>query len=263
MRKSHVLVSYAGLAVAAALAATPAHAQQEFSWHGRLAAGQTIEIRGINGGIDAAPATGPEVMVTAVKEAHHRGNPADVKIEVVPHAGGVTICAVYPTRSGAVNDCRPGGGGHGDLRDTDVEVNFTVHVPAGVRFEGRTVNGGITANGLAGEVDANTVNGGIRISTSGIARASTVNGGVDVVMGRTDWTGTLEFKSVNGGVRVTLPGNASTEVSASTVNGGLNSDFPLMVQGRLNPRHIEGTIGQGGRKLQLETVNGTIDLRRG
>ena len=29
-----------------------------------------------------------------------------------------------------------------NVRDNDVTVTFTVHVPAGVRFAGRTVNGG-------------------------------------------------------------------------------------------------------------------------
>ncbi len=259
MRNTHMLLSCAGLAVAFATA-LPAAAQQEFSWHGRIAAGQTVEIRGISGSIDASPATGPEVQVTAVKHGH-RSNPADVKIEVVPHAGGVTICTVYPSRWGRINECRPGGG-HNDVRDNDVAVDFTVHVPAGVKFDGNSVNGDVNASGLTGDVQAQTVNGGIRIATRGVARGKTVNGGIDVIMGSTDWTGDLEFQSVNGGVRVTLPANASTHVSASTVNGGLNSDFPLMVQGRLNPRHIEGTIGQGGRELRLQTVNGSIDLRR-
>ncbi len=259
MRNTHMLLSCAGLAAALATA-LPAAAQQEFSWHGRIPAGQTVEIRNVNGSIDASPGSGPEVQVTATKRGH-RDNPADVKIEVVPHAGGVTICAVYPGRGGRANDCQPGGG-HNDVHNNDVEVDFTVHVPAGVAFDGHNINGGVTATGLTGNVNAETVNGGIRIATQGVAHAKTVNGGIDVVMGRTDWTGTLEFKSVNGGVRVSLPANASARVSASTVNGSLNSDFPLMVQGRLNPRHIEATIGQGGRELQLETVNGSIDLRR-
>ena len=263
MRYTHVL-SCAGLAVALAslLGTTPASAQreQQFSWHGRIASGQTVEVRGINGSIEAAPATGAEVEVTAIKRGR-RDDPAEVKIEVVPHAGGVTICAVYPGRWGKANDCRPGGG-HNDTRDNDVSVEFTVHVPAGIAFSGHNVNGGIGVKGLTGNVDAETVNGGIEIATRGIARAKTVNGGIDVVMGSTDWTGDLEFESVNGGVQVSLPANANTHITASTVNGGLNSDFPLMVQGRLNPRHIEGTIGQGGRGLRLQTVNGSIDLRR-
>ncbi|HEX2646706.1 MAG TPA: hypothetical protein VHO95_05735, partial [Candidatus Dormibacteraeota bacterium] len=40
-------------------------AQQEFHWKGTIAAGKTIEIKGVNGDIDAVAGSG-EVEVTAV-----------------------------------------------------------------------------------------------------------------------------------------------------------------------------------------------------
>ena len=48
----------------------------------------------------AEPSGSNEVEVVAEKRAK-RDNPEDVRIEVVPHAGGVTICAVYPSRAAA------------------------------------------------------------------------------------------------------------------------------------------------------------------
>jgi DUF4097 and DUF4098 domain-containing protein YvlB len=248
--------------IAATLVAAPAAAQQnEFSWHGTMTAGQTLEIRGISGDIDATLAPGSEARVTADKHAR-RSNPADVKIVAVPHSGGVTICALYPAPSGRPeNTCEPGGG-RNNSRNNDTEVDFTVHVPAGVQFSAHNVNGDVTANGLRGDVDAQTVNGGITVSTSGVVNATTVNGGITADMGSAAWTGDLALKTVNGGIRVTLPADVNAEVSASTVNGGLSTDFPLTVQGRFNPRHIQGVIGKGGRKLSVQTVNGGIDLRR-
>ncbi|MGH7672909.1 MAG: hypothetical protein ACREMC_08415, partial [Gemmatimonadales bacterium] len=76
-------------------AAGSAAAQEDFRWHGRLAPGKTIEVKGVNGDVRAVAATGPEVDVTAAKRAR-RSDPDEVKIEVVEHEGGVTICAVYP-----------------------------------------------------------------------------------------------------------------------------------------------------------------------
>jgi hypothetical protein len=35
------------------------------------------------------------------------------------------------------------------------------------------------------------------------------------------------------------------------------------VRGRFSARRFSGTIGSGGRHLRLETVNGSIRLRRG
>jgi DUF4097 and DUF4098 domain-containing protein YvlB len=82
-------------------------------------------------------------------------------------------------------------------------------------------------------------------------------------MGRSDWAGALEFETVNGSITVVLPDGVGAEVVASTVNGGIDTDFPLTVRGRFSARRLTGTIGEGGRRLRLETVNGAIRIRRG
>ncbi len=251
----------ATLAVLAAVLAAPALRADDFHWQGRVASGATIEVKGVNGGIDAEPASGSEVEVTAGKRAR-RSNPDDVEIKVVEHTGGVTICAVYPSREGLPNECRPGSGGRMNTRDNDVNVEFRVRVPAGVRFTGRTVNGAIQARSLPADAEAYTVNGSIRIESAGVARGETVNGSIDAVLGRADWQGELTLKTVNGAIRVDIPSGLNAEVRAQTVNGDISTDFPLTVQGRISKRRIQGTIGSGGRQLDLETVNGGIELRQ-
>jgi Putative adhesin len=238
-----------------------AEEQGEFRWHGALAAGRTVEIKGINGRVEANPASGGEVEVVAVKTAR-RSNPDDVRIEVVQHEGGVTICAVYPSPDGEQNTCTPGSGGHMNTRNNDTSVEFTVRVPPGVRFTGRTVNGEVEAHDLGADVEAYTVNGSIHISTAGLARAHTVNGSINAVMGRAEWTDELEFKTVNGGIDLTFPAGLSAELEATTLNGQISTDFPLTVQGTFSRRHKSGTIGGGGRGLRLETVNGSVQIRR-
>ena len=240
----------------------PAAEQGEFRWHGPVAAGRAVEIKGVNGRIEANPAPGGEVEVVAVKTAR-RSDPDDVRIEVVQHEGGVTICAVYPNVAGQpANTCTPGRGGHMSTRDNDTNVEFMVRVPAGVRFTGRTVNGGVEAHDLSADVEASTVNGSINITTAGLARAQTVNGSINAVMGRADWSDELEFKTVNGGIDLTFPASLSAEVEAKTLNGQISTDFPLTVQGTFSRRHMSGTIGNGGRELRLETVNGGVRIRR-
>jgi hypothetical protein len=249
-------------AVILAAASAPAAAQDSWSWNGRLRAGQTLEVKGVNGSITAAAARGDDARVSAVRRAR-RSNPADVVFEVVEHAGGVTICAVYPHRPGRpANECRPGSGGRNNVENNDVVVDFTVAVPIGVHFVGHTVNGGIEATGLAADAEGRTVNGSVRVSTRGLARAHTVNGSIDVAMGRTDWSGTLRFEATNGAVVVRMPANLNADVSATTVNGGIETDFPLEVRGRIAQRRLTGTVGSGGRTLELATVNGAISLKR-
>ena len=52
-----------------------------WSWHGRIAAGKTVEIRGINGDVSADAAEGAEVQVTATKRGR-RSDPDEVRIEI-------------------------------------------------------------------------------------------------------------------------------------------------------------------------------------
>src|SRR5882672_2068609 len=221
---------------------SPAAAQTDFQWHGRLAAGQTIELKGINGDIRATASSSGDVEVTAARSSR-RSNPADVRIEVVPHAGGVTICAVYPTVPGrAPNTCGPGGEGSSNTRDNDTVVHFDVRVPYGVGFIGRTVNGEINAESLQGDAEAYTVNGSVRLTTTGLALASTVNGSVNVSMGRADWPNGATFKTVNGGITLTLPSAFDAELRAEVLNGSITSDFPVTVTGQVSPRRLSGRI---------------------
>lgn len=247
---------------AASLVALPASAQT-WNWNKALAAGKRLEIKGVNGDVIATPAAGNQVEVVAHKSAR-RSNPDDVKIQVVEYDGGVTICAVYPTPRGASeeNECRAGEHGHMNTRNNDTQVDFEVRVPRGVEFAGRTVNGKVSATGMSAYTIATTVNGGVRITTSGLARASTVNGGVDVRMGAANWDGDLEFSTVNGDIVVAMADPLNADVSASTVNGSLSTDWPMTISGKWGPRHMHGKIGSGGRDLDLSTVNGDIELRK-
>jgi len=235
---------------------------QDWEWQGSVARGDAIEIKGINGGIKATGASGSQVMVTAVKKGKD-DDPADVRIEVVEHSGGVTICAVYPDVEGKKNECAPGDGGRLSSKDNDVSVNFSVQVPQGVRLIAKTVNGDVEAGDLKADAMVVTVNGDIKVSTTGIAKAKTVNGSIQASMGRSDWDGKLGFNTVNGNITVRLPAGVNADVSASTVNGSMDTDFPLTVQGRFSMKNMRGTIGSGGRDLEIETVNGSIHLERG
>lgn len=236
---------------------------EDFTWRKRMAAGQTLEIKGVNGEIRAVLATGDEAEVTATRRGR-RSDPDKVEIKVVEHRDGVTICAVYPTpeRSRQENECAPGDEGHMNTENNDVEVTFVVKVPRGVHYAAHTVNGEIRAAGLKSNVEAETVNGGVRVSTEGRVLASTVNGSIDASMGNADWGEDVSFTTVNGGITLDLPAEVNAELRASTVNGDIVSDFPVTVRGRFGPRRVTGTLGRGGHELELETVNGSITLRK-
>jgi hypothetical protein len=260
MRMTPRLAPLASALVITLAAAASAAAQSDFQWRGAIPAGDAVEIRGANGNVTATRAPGNEVRVVATKSAR-RNDPDEVRIEVVEHAGGVTICAVYPTpHRSQPNECRPGGGRH-NTQNNDVRVDFTVEIPAGVVFLGRTINGNVAATGLASDASVRTTNGNIRLETSETGNARTTNGRIDAVLGRADWDGAAEFRTTNGNVTLSVPAGLNADLRASTTNGRIDSDFPVLVRGTVSRRSLNGVIGEGGRTLQVRTTNGSIRLR--
>lgn len=235
---------------------------REFHWSGKLQPDQIVDIKNLNGFIEARGDGGDQVEVTAEKS----GPDSDlVKVEVVPNAEGVTICAVYPGgRLGAeTGPCEPGENWHTDNHNTRAKVNFTVHMPNNLRFAGTSVNGNVTAEDMGRFVRAKSVNGSVRVSTQQWAELSTVNGSIEGRMGTADWSGTLKISSVNGSIDLEMPGSLNADVRFKSVNGRLDSDFPLTVSGKFGGRKLEGRVGNGGRELDVNTVNGNVSLKRG
>lgn len=234
---------------------------QDFEWSGRMASGETLEIKGINGSISVEPSSGSEVEVVA--EARSRkSDPSTVRIEMVEHADGLTFCAVYPTPDGRrENFCGAGEDGRMNTQDNDVSVHFEIRVPADIDFVGRTVNGDVEAYGLGGDVIAQTVNGSIEIETEGFAEAETVNGSIDAVLGASDLRFGAEFSTVNGSITLDLHDDVDAEIDATWLNGSFESSIPFYATGRVSRRSAQGTLGDGGVELELSTVNGSIEIR--
>ena len=252
----------ARFAVAAALPWTAFAFQADFNWSGTVSPGQTLAVKNVNGFVHAELATGNVIEVTGHKTVH-RGDPNSVEIRVAPTANGVTICAVYLGDGSTSNDCESSHGNHNGGRDNnDVTVDFTVKVPAGVHFAPQTVNGAVRAMGLKSDVQAASVNGNVRVQTSGLVRASTVNGSIEATMGASTWDGALSFSSVNGSIDITMPSGINADVHATSVSGGISSDFPLTMNGSLNKGSVRARIGAGGHELKFSTVNGAITLHQ-
>ncbi len=265
-------VSLVAIAVALVVTVPALEAQDDrFEWSGRIDRGDRIEIQGLTGDIRAVATSGNQVEVVAVKRGRRR-NFDEVQFEVVEDDDGVTICAVYPERRGRRRrriepyECEPGGWrNHVSIDDVDVDVDFEVRVPSGVRFTGRTISGDVEAEGLDAFVLARTVSGDIYVSTSDLADAVTVSGSIDVAMGRADWRGDLDFHTVSGDITISFPASLETDIEFESLSGDMDSDFPITITSRRNRwigGRISGTIGDGGRSLSLKTISGDVRLHR-
>ena len=110
---------------------------------------------------------------------------------------------------------------------------------------------------------AQTVNGDVSVRAHGSAEAQTVNGSIEAMIGHADRADDLRFETVNGNITLLLPEDAGAEIEAHTLNGDIDTDWPLEIErGGWVGRSAKGVIGGGGPELSLKTINGSIHLGR-
>lgn len=247
--------------------------REGFFWSAKLAPGQTIEIKTVQGSIRAEGSSGSQVEVEARRANPYSAMP-NPRIEVVPSDRGFIVCAVSvdPNREQASrHGCAPGTST--GAANSDTQVDFLVRVPAGVRFVGRTLNGKVEAHALRGDTEVHTVNGDVDLSTTGAAAVDTVNGSIVAALAGPEspckqakrasvcpFAGA--FHTVNGNITLSVPPCASANVRGKTLYGKVSSDFPLSVQTESAGASVKGSLRHGKEELQLSTVNGSIRLRR-
>jgi putative adhesin len=279
--------------VPALLSAQERPADDLFTWSGRVASGSALGIKHYNGPIDVREGTGDRVEFRAERRSRRS---SELSFEVQNESDGITICGVWRGRS-ACDEGRRRGWDSDD--DGPPSSRLTVVLPKGVRLRATTGNGDVTVekasndveirsgNGdvrvtlTAGQVDVATGNGELEIdgatgpvkattgngrvyvlTSSGPVTARTGNGEIDVRMKTLTGSSDMQFTTGNGSITVALPGNFNGEIEASTGNGEFRSDFPVQVIGRLNPHHVRGTIGTGGRLIKMSSGSGRLELRK-
>jgi len=142
-------------------------------------------------------------------------------------------------------------------------VSYEVEVPSKSDLDLRAMNGGLSVVDVSGVLRLETMNGGIHLeAVSGDVVAETTNGGMHVLLDGDRWQGKgLDAVTTNGGVTVRIPDGYSAHLETGTVNGGIDIDFPVTVQGRIG-RRVTTDLGRGGATIRVITTNGGVVIRR-
>jgi len=246
-----------------ALISLPAAAQNsgDFRWEKAVAAGNEVSIHNINGDIKVTPSTNGRVSVIGIKRGNSRYYDR-IKAEVQETSHGISVCVIQDDTDSYCDD--RGIHSHGDHDWDRVSMDLEVAVPANLTVSAGSVSGSVDINGANGDVDARSVSGDVRLThlRASSVSAHTVSGSVDVRVDAFTGRGDLSFKSVSGDVTLEVPRGFDADVSMSTVSGDMNSDFPITLgNGRMSRRRIEARIGNGGRRLDVSTVSGSLRLR--
>jgi hypothetical protein len=149
-------------------------------------------------------------------------------------------------------------------RDFSWSVSYEVFVPRRTDLSIVTHNGGISISDVQGRLEFTAVNGGVALRrVGGTVRGGTTNGGLSIELTGDRWDGEeLDVKTTNGGISMSVPENYSAHLETGTVNGNLNIDFPVTVQGRIT-REIAVNLGAGGPTIRAMTTNGGVRVKRG
>jgi hypothetical protein len=253
------------VAAPAALHAQERQSERDYALSERVPAGQWIRVRNLIGDIRVRGSSSDKVEVVGTKR-WRRGDPKDVRIETKRSSdGSILVCAFWTENASCTEtdyESHNDGWRRGD-RNNDVAVDFEIRVPKGVKVGVWSVNGGVSVDGASSEVRAGTVNGSVEaVSTSGPVTASTVNGSVHATMGRFEGDQDLNYSTVNGSVVAEFTGDVDANIDLSTVNGRFQTDWPVTISGRIDPRRLRATLGKGGRRIRMSTVNGNVELRK-
>ncbi|HEY8227145.1 MAG TPA: hypothetical protein VIG25_17860 [Pyrinomonadaceae bacterium] len=148
-------------------------------------------------------------------------------------------------------------------RDYHWDVSYEVFVPRRSDVNVETHNGGIAFADVNGRIDFNAVNGGVVLRrVAGAVHGSTTNGGLVIDLAGDHWDGeTLDVTTTNGGIVMNVPENYSANIQTGTVNGSVNVDFPVTVQGRIS-KQVSFNLGSGGAMVRAMTTNGGVRVQK-
>jgi len=191
------------------------------------------------------------------------------------------------------------------VSEADGRVDYEVQVPADTHVVVRTASGPVRVQAIAGDIGVDTDNGDVEVrDANGHVKVRTVGGSITLdnlhdgfidatsvggqvwlheVTGKSvtvnttsapiNYTGDFSgagmysFSSHSGMIDVSLPASASVDVSARSVNGTVENDFPFnppmhssltLVQGK----SLAGTSNSGASSLHLRTFSGRIRVKK-
>jgi hypothetical protein len=249
----------------------PSHVDPNaFAWSGEVPAEQWVHLRNVTGQVTVVAADSSAVEVTATRRWRGRDR-GDVHFVRRDTDDGIIICTLYRQAEDCSLDGNSGGNGKGGFNPLDLirggshtSVDYIVRVPPGVKVDIGTISGSIGVADVTSAVKAETANGKVQVATrNGPVQASSVNGDVSVAIDSLTYPGDIEIATVNGSVTAQLPASLQANLSMETVNGRVSSDYEVTGNDTSTRKEISGLIGGGGRRITLETVNGSVTLRRG
>lgn len=246
---------------------------------------QTEQVR-----IETAGLTGLEALTHNGSISLHAGPPggAEALVTVTKKGGAPTLAGAEEALEAIEVVVQPRGDGTSRIAwkwrgmrhpGWSAAVSFKIEAPGDLRFAAETHNGGIKVEGVTSDVEVVTHNGAIEVNSRGDQlRAETHNGrivaafegddlyllthngGVTARLHQCDTVGGT-IKTHNGAVKLAVGEATGVDLTARTHNGTIHCDVPVTAR-QVSRATLIGTIGGGGKNLDVTTHNGSIRIER-
>jgi len=248
-----------------------------------------FNIKNINGDLKVSGYDGDEILVTGSKTIRKKKGELDQKIvdEIYlrqeEHEGKIYVFVQAPRvevefKNGRMNYSMNWNRNRWDDYDeVHFEFNIEVKMPKNMMIEASTINGGkLIVQDMMNGVDGGNVNGDVILKEiAGKTKAHTVNGDIEVYFAKSP-TEDSRFNTVNGSMEIYSPKDLGAVVTFESLHGELYTDFEQVsrLKNQLNKEkdgkgyryRISKTtpiqIGNGGAKMEFETVNGSAYIRK-
>jgi len=221
-----------------------------------------LTVTNINGQVEISGWDGNNVTIDAVKKSSFGQEELDkIDINVTSIGNYLNIQTKYTglsTIRGSV--------------DMNIKVPRSLHIESVMTSNGAiqitdttgnlstsSSNGAIVINTVDGYVSAETSNGRIDIKkTTGLRNIHTSNGAITVEVA--DFRDNISIDTSNGPVTVSINPSLNATIDMTTSNGQITFEgISLNVQ-LLEQSHVMGSLGSDGRKIDIHTSNGKIQL---
>jgi DUF4097 and DUF4098 domain-containing protein YvlB len=240
--------------LAPCLASADVSKTEEYNFE--LKEGGRISLSNVNGDVSIEGTDGRQVHIVATKTAESQKYLDGMKIEIDASENAIRIETRHP------------GSGEGIFNwggDDNGSVEYKLTVPHDVELDSiDTVNSDVAISGVSGPISTESVNGKLQVTgVSGNLGADTVNGNIDVEFVQLGSGQRVSADAVNGRIVLRLPGNASAQISAETLNGSIDADdFGLEPDGGFIGHELDGQVGSGEARVSVDTVNGSIAIKK-
>lgn len=272
----------AALGVVLALAMGAAAEKKEFRY--RVAPGAAVSVISDFGPITLRPSSGGQVIVSATThsdkievDSAQNGNRVDVRTHFLQKAtaeeGSVDYEVQVPrdasiTIRTATGPVKVQNAGTELIIDSDTSKVEVSDISNG-HLKVRTVGGPIVLTNIRNSyLDVSSVSGPVTLEkVSGKMVTANTTASAIQYSGDFGEGGEYSLSSHSGNIDVVLPAAASVDITARSVNGSVQNDFPFRPQTHptfagTQGRSLAGTANAGASSVRLRTFSGTIRVKK-